>query len=376
MARAEPALELRDRVTTSVDVELEHVTKRFGAVTAVNAVSLEVAQGEVLALLGPSGCGKTTTLRMIAGFEDPDAGLVRIKGQVVNDLPTYRRNLGMVFQQYALFPHMSVFDNVAFGLRMRGTSRTETRRRVGEAMTLVRLQGLEGRFPSELSGGQQQRVALARAVVTTPAVLLLDEPLGALDKKLREQMQIEIRALQRALGITTIFVTHDQEEALTLADRIAVMENGVIVQIGTPTEIYERPRSRFVSDFIGVSNFLAGRVVERRGETVSVEVGAFRLQATGGDGLAPGDRVEVAVRPEKIHLSADPPAHPNAVRGQIENVVYLGAVTFYYLRLEGELRLIVMEQNQTPRPPGAGHAVGSTVYAGWATDSALPLRQG
>ena len=360
----------------SVDVQLEHVTKRFGAVTAVNAVSLEVAQGEVLALLGPSGCGKTTTLRMIAGFEDPDAGLVRIKGQVVNDLPTYRRNLGMVFQQYALFPHMSVFDNVAFGLRMRGTSRTETRRRVGEAMTLVRLQGLEGRFPSELSGGQQQRVALARAVVTTPAVLLLDEPLGALDKKLREQMQIEIRALQRALGITTIFVTHDQEEALTLADRIAVMENGEIVQIGTPTEIYERPRSRFVSDFIGVSNFLAGRVVERRGETVSVEVGAFRLQATGGDGLAPGDRVEVAVRPEKIHLSADPPAHPNAVRGQIENVVYLGAVTFYYLRLEGELRLIVMEQNQTPRPPGAGHAVGSTVYAGWATDSALPLRQG
>ena len=243
-------------------------------------------------------------------------------------------------------------------------------------MALVRLQGLEGRFPSELSGGQQQRVALARAVVTTPAVLLLDEPLGALDKKLREQMQIEIRALQRAVGITTIFVTHDQEEALTLADRIAVMENGEIIQIGTPTEIYERPRSRFVSDFIGVSNFLAGRVVEHRGETVSVEVGAFRLQATGGDGLAPGDRVEVAVRPEKILLSADPPAHPNAVRGQIENVVYLGAVTFYHLRLEGDLRLVVMEQNQTPRPPGAGHAVGSTVYAGWATDSALPMRQG
>jgi spermidine/putrescine transport system ATP-binding protein len=359
-----------------VDVQLDRVTKRFGAVTAVNQVSLEVAQGEVLALLGPSGCGKTTTLRMIAGFEDPDAGLVRIKGAVVNEVPTYRRNLGMVFQQYALFPHMSVFHNVAFGLRMRGSSRAEARRRVGEAMALVRLQGLEERFPSQLSGGQQQRVALARAIVTRPAVLLLDEPLGALDKKLREQMQIEIRALQRALGITTIFVTHDQEEALTLADRIAVMEGGEIVQIGTPTEIYERPRSRFVSDFIGVSNFLTGRVVERSGASLTIEVGGVRLQASGGDGLAPGDRVEIAVRPEKIRLSPHPPTRPNVMQGQIENVVYLGAVTFYYLRLAGEERLVVMEQNQTPRAPGAGHAVGSVVYAGWDADSTLALRQG
>jgi spermidine/putrescine ABC transporter ATP-binding subunit len=362
-------------VTASADVQLERVTKRFGAVTAVHQVSLEVAPGEVLALLGPSGCGKTTTLRMIAGFEDPDAGTVRIKGAVVNDVPTYRRNLGMVFQQYALFPHMSVFDNVAFGLRMRGTSRGDTRRRVGEAMALVRLQGLEDRFPSQLSGGQQQRVALARAVVTTPAVLLLDEPLGALDKKLREQMQIEIRALQRALGITTIFVTHDQEEALTLADRIAVMEGGEIVQIGTPTEIYERPRTRFVSDFIGVSNFLAGRVVRRTGAAVAVEVGAFHLLAAGGDGLAPGDAVEVAVRPEKIRLSAVAPAQANAVQGRIENVVYLGAVTFYYLRLPDDQRLVVMEQNQTPRGPGAGHPVGSTVFAGWDPEGTLPLRR-
>jgi spermidine/putrescine ABC transporter ATP-binding subunit len=360
----------------SVDVQLERVTKRFGAVTAVNAVSLEVAQGEVLALLGPSGCGKTTTLRMIAGFEDPDTGVVRIKGAVVNDVPTYRRNLGMVFQQYALFPHMSVVDNVAFGLRMRGTSRTDARRLVGEALALVRLQGLEERFPSELSGGQQQRVALARAIVTRPAVLLLDEPLGALDKKLREQMQIELRALQRAVGITTIFVTHDQEEALTLADRIAVMEGGEIVQIGTPSAIYERPRSRFVSDFIGISNFLSGHVVERQGAALAVQVGDVRLQATGGDGLAPGDRVEVAVRPEKIRLSLDPPAQPNVVRGQIDNVVYLGAVTFYYLRLPGDQRLVVMEQNQTPRAPGAGHAVGATVYAGWEADSTLPLPLG
>jgi spermidine/putrescine transport system ATP-binding protein len=363
-------------VSAPVDVQLERVTKRFGAVTAVNAVSLEVAQGEVLALLGPSGCGKTTTLRMIAGFEDPDAGVLRIKGAVVNDVPTYRRNLGMVFQHYALFPHMSVYDNVAFGLRMRGTSRAETRRLVSEAMALVRLQGLEERHPSQLSGGQQQRVALARAIVTKPAVLLLDEPLGALDKKLREQMQIEIRTLQRELAITTLFVTHDQEEALTLADRIAVMEGGEIVQIGTPTEIYERPRSRFVSDFIGISNFLAGRVVDRGDAMVTVEVGALRVHAVGGDGLAQGDRVEVAVRPEKIRLSVEPLALPNCAQGRIENVVYLGAVTFYYLRLPGDARLIVMEQNQTPQPPGAGHAVGSTVYAGWEADSSLPLRQG
>jgi ABC-type Fe3+/spermidine/putrescine transport system ATPase subunit len=282
----------------------------------------------------------------------------------------------MVFQQYALFPHMTVFDNVAFGLHMRRASRGETRRRVGEAMALVRLEGLEARFPSELSGGQQQRVALARAIVTTPAVLLLDEPLGALDKKLREQMQIEIRALQRALGITTLFVTHDQEEALTLADRIAVMEGGRVVQVGTPTAIYEQPRSRFVSDFIGVSNFLAGRVVDRQGAAVVVDTGAFRVHACGGGGLAPGDCVEVVLRPEKIRLSPEPPAEPNAVRGQIENLVYLGAVTFYYLRLAGDQRLVVMEQNQAPRPPGAGHAVGATIYASWAADSALALPAG
>jgi spermidine/putrescine ABC transporter ATP-binding subunit len=361
-------------VAEAVDVHLDRVTKRFGAVTAVNDVSLEVRQGEVLALLGPSGCGKTTTLRMIAGFEDPDAGLVRIKGTVVNDVPTYRRNLGMVFQQYALFPHMSVFDNVAFGLRMRRVARAEVRRLVGEAMALVRLGGLESRFPSELSGGQQQRVALARAVVTRPAVLLLDEPLGALDKKLREQMQIEIRALQRELAITTVFVTHDQEEALTLADRIAVMELGEIVQIGTPTEIYERPRSRFVSDFIGVTNFVTGRVVERDGEGLTVAAGDLRLRVAGVDGPAPGERVELAIRPEKIHLAARPSAHANCVAARIENVVYLGAVTYYYVRTGGDVRLVVMEQNQTPRSPGAAYTIGQAVFAGWDAASALPLR--
>ena len=362
-----------------IDVQLERVTKRFDAVTAVNGVSLEVRQGEVLALLGPSGCGKTTTLRIIAGFEDPDVGLVMIRGAVVNDVPTYRRNLGMVFQHYALFPHMTVFENVAFGLKMRGVARRAIPGRVAGAMALVRLEGLEDRHPSQLSGGQQQRVALARAVVTKPAVLLLDEPLGALDKKLREQMQVEIRALQREVGITTVFVTHDQEEALTLADRIAVMEGGEIVQIGTPTEIYERPRSRFVSDFIGISNFLTGRLVAREGAAITVELpGALRVRAAATDGpadrLALGDTVELAVRPEKIQLAAAAGTAANCVSGRVENVVYLGAVTYYYLRLPGDTRLVVMEQNQAPRPDTPPYPVGATVYAAWDLESTLPLR--
>jgi len=357
-------------VSESPDVELEGVTKRFGDVTAVRDVSLEVRRGEFLALLGPSGCGKTTTLRMIAGFEDPDTGTVRIKGAVVNDVPPYRRNLGMVFQHYALFPHMSVFDNVAFGLRMRGTPGAEVRRLVDEAMELVRLAGLGARFPSELSGGQQQRVALARAIVTKPAVLLLDEPLGALDKKLREQMQVELRALQRAVSITTVFVTHDQEEALTLADRIAVMEHGVIVQSGTPTEIYERPRSRFISDFIGVSNFLPGRVVAVAAAGATIELpGGVRVQAEAADRLTPGDPVEVAGRPAQIRLGDVPPADANHLAGRVENVVYLGAVTYYYLRVAGDARLVVMEQNAT----GAVRAIGQTVHAAWDPASTLVL---
>jgi spermidine/putrescine transport system ATP-binding protein len=357
----------------NVDVRLAAVTKRFGSVTAVNAISLDVQQSEVVALLGPSGCGKTTTLRVIAGFEEPDAGTVEIRGRVVNQVPTYRRNLGMVFQQYALFPHMSVFDNVAFGLRMRRVPRSEVRRLVEEAMALVRLTGLSERFPSQLSGGQQQRVALARAIVTKPAVLLLDEPLGALDKKLREQMQVEIRALQRQVGITTVFVTHDQEEALTLADRIAVMEHGEIVQIGTPTEIYERPRSRFVSDFIGVSNILEGKAVSRDAGALVVELSSgTRVSATPVEGAGAGDRIEIAVRPEKIRLSATAGGSANCLPGTIENVVYLGAVTYYYVQT-ADARLVVMEQNRAPRPPSAPSPIGQPVRACWDVASTLVL---
>ncbi len=358
----------------SADVELTAVTKRFGAVTAVSAVSLQVRPGEILAVLGPSGCGKTTALRLVAGFETPDEGSVAIRGRVVNAVPPYRRNLGMVFQQYALFPHMSVFENVAFGLRMRGAPRSEIPRRVREAMALVQLQGLEARFPAQLSGGQQQRVALARALVTRPAVLLLDEPLGALDRKLRAQMQVEIRALQRAVGITTIFVTHDQEEALTLADRIAVMEHGRIVQIGAPAEIYERPRTRFVSDFIGVSNFLPGTVVGGGERELTVELpGGVRVRALPADGLGVGDRVELAVRPEKIRLAEAPEPGANCVPGQVENVVYLGALTYYYLRLPGGTRLVALEPNRAPGAGGPPAAVGRPVYACWDALSTLPL---
>jgi len=357
----------------TVDVRLAAVTKRFGAVTAVDAVSLDVPQGEVLALLGPSGCGKTTTLRIVAGFEAPDDGTVEIRGRVVNDVPTYRRNLGMVFQQYALFPHMSVFDNVAFGLRMRGVPRGDVPRLVEEAMALVRLTGLSERFPSQLSGGQQQRVALARAIVTKPAVLLLDEPLGALDKKLREQMQVEIRALQRQVGITTIFVTHDQEEALTLADRIAVMEHGRVIQVGTPTEIYERPRSRFVSDFIGVSNILEGKVVSGDAAALVIELpSGSRVSATPVAGPATGDRIEVAVRPEKIRLSDTADGSVNVLAGTLANVVYLGAVTYSYIQT-ADTRLVVMEQNRAPRPASAPSPIGRTVHACWDVASTLVL---
>jgi spermidine/putrescine ABC transporter ATP-binding subunit len=357
----------------SIDVRLAAVTKRFGSVTAVRAVSLDVSQGEVLALLGPSGCGKTTTLRIVAGFETPDAGTVEIRGRVVNAVPTYRRNLGMVFQQYALFPHMSVFDNVAFGLRMRRVPRHETPRLIEEAMALVRLRGLGERFPSQLSGGQQQRVALARAIVTKPAVLLLDEPLGALDRKLRAEMQVEIRALQRQVGITTIFVTHDQEEALTIADRIAVMEHGEIVQIGVPREIYERPRSRFVSDFIGISNVLEGKVVARTAGALVVELASgARVSALPVEGPGVGDRVEIAIRPEKLEIADGAGRAANCLAGTVENVVYLGAVTYYHVHT-ADARLVVMEQNRAPRPEETPSPVGRAVHVCWDAESTLVL---
>jgi ABC-type Fe3+/spermidine/putrescine transport system ATPase subunit len=291
-------------------LRLAGITKRYGAVTAVDGVDLEVRDGEFLTLLGPSGCGKTTTLGLIAGFFPPTAGEIWLKGRPVAGLPPFKRDIGVVFQDYALFPHMSAGENVGFGLRMRGVDRVELERRVAEALDLVQLRGLADRRPLELSGGQRQRVALARALVIRPAVLLLDEPLSNLDLKLREEMRVEIAGLQRRLGITTVFVTHDQGEALVMSDRIAVMQAGRIVQLGRPAEIYERPASRFVAEFIGRMNFFT-------------------------DGGA-----AVAIRPERARLSKEKPAGGFARPGTVRNVLYLGATLEYHLDLQGEKALV------------------------------------
>ena len=289
-------------------VRFEKVSRRFGAVRAVDDVSLSVASGEFFAMLGPSGSGKTTCLRLVAGFEQPDSGHIEIFGDTAEGVPPYRRNVNTVFQDYALFPHMSVGENVAYGLMIRGVAGAERRARAREALGLVKLSGMEDRRPSQLSGGQRQRVALARALVNQPKVLLLDEPLGALDLKLREQMQVELKALQRSVGITFIFVTHDQGEALAMADRVAIFNEGRIVQVGTPQEIYERPRSRFVADFVGSSNVLPPEAAARLG----------------------GGRRWTSLRPEKIGMlasGASAPAGHSAIEGRIATLHYQGAVT-------------------------------------------------
>jgi spermidine/putrescine ABC transporter ATP-binding subunit len=290
-------------------VRIDNLSKRFGEVAAVDGVSLEIASGEFFSLLGPSGCGKTTLLRIIAGLEMPSAGRVHVAGTDVTDLPSHRRPVNMVFQHYALFPHLSVEQNVAFGLRYRGIRGSEAHQRVTEALGLVRLEGYGGRKPDQLSGGQRQRVALARALVLRPTVLLLDEPLGALDQKLRREMQLELKRLQRSLGITFIFVTHDQEEALTMSDRIAVMNHGKVEQLDAPECVFERPRTRFVADFLGAANFLQARVVEVTPGGVAVvasERAAYRTEVTAPVPLALGEVIRFIVRPEKFLLRSAP----------------------------------------------------------------------
>ncbi len=328
------------------DVVLRRATKTFGAVVAVNDLTLEIPRGIFLSLLGPSGCGKTTTLRLVAGFEQPSQGDIFIRGQRVNLVPAYRRDFSMVFQNFALFPHMTVADNVAFGLRMRRCPRDERDVRVREALALVHLAGMEDRYPRQLSGGQQQRVALARAIVVRPAVLLLDEPLGSLDKKLREEMQVELRQLQRAIGITAVFVTHDQEEALTLSDRVAIMNAGKIEQMGTPRELYERPATDFVANFLGVSNAFDGRVAAREGEDALVTIGPIQVRLPWESGLEVGGPIRVAVRPEKIRLG--PREEKAGMPARVRHVVYLGATTHFHLEgPEGQL-VIVHVQNVSP----------------------------
>jgi spermidine/putrescine transport system ATP-binding protein len=350
---------------TEPDIRLESVVKRFDDVVAVDRITLEIPSGSFFALLGPSGCGKTTTLRMIGGFEEPDEGSIFLGDRDVVGLPPYRRDVNTVFQSYALFPHLSIFENVAFGLRRRGVEKAQVRGRVAEMLRLVGLEGLGPRRPRQLSGGQQQRVALARALVNRPQVLLLDEPLGALDLKLRKQMQLELKAIQNDLGLTFVHVTHDQEEAMTMADAIAVMNRGRIEQLGPPSELYERPATAFVAGFLGVSNLLLGTVTAPN-----------RVRLDTGDELAadPGDRtgrIAVGIRPEKLRLG---PASngDNSLSGTVKETAYVGVATQYVVET-GAGTLIVYVQNDGAAPslqPGGAVTLSWSPHATFVVDPA------
>jgi spermidine/putrescine transport system ATP-binding protein len=353
------------------EIRLANVTKQFREVTAVDDVSLTVDTGEFLTLLGPSGCGKTTTLRMIGGFDLPTSGRIELRGRDVTADPPDRRPVNMVFQSYALFPHLDVAGNIAFGLKRRGVASDEIKRRTGAILDKVHLAGYERRRTHELSGGQQQRVALARALVNEPHVLLLDEPLGALDLKLRKQLQLELKRIQMDVGITFVYVTHDQEEALTMSDRIAVMHRGRIEQVGVPEELYDRPASSFVADFIGTTNLLAGTV-----EAVDADAAVIRLEsgdrcAIAADGRAAGQSIQVSVRPEAITIAARNGANgtdAGHMDAEVEQVAYLGAAVQYHVRTAGGLGLSVLAGKT-----GSRFASGDSVVLAWAPNDALVL---
>jgi spermidine/putrescine transport system ATP-binding protein len=344
------------------DVRLERVVKRFDGVVAVDGITLEIPAGSFFALLGPSGCGKTTTLRMIGGFEEPDEGVIEIGGQDVVGVPPHRRDVNTVFQSYALFPHLSIFDNVAFGLRRRGVEGKQVRGRVEEMLRLVGLEGVGGRRPRQLSGGQQQRVALARALVNRPQVLLLDEPLGALDLKLRKQMQLELKLIQHDLGLTFVHVTHDQEEAMTMADAIAVMKDGRIEQLGAPADLYERPATAFVAGFLGVSNLLPGTATGP--DRVRIDTGDELSVPLGGR----AGRVQVGVRPEKLRLG--PPLEgENTLSGSVKETAYVGVATQYVVSTAaGEV--VVYAQNSDG---SRALAPGDAALLSWSPDSTFVL---
>jgi spermidine/putrescine transport system ATP-binding protein len=327
-------------------VKLESLTKEFAEVTAVDEISLEIEGGEFFSLLGPSGCGKTTTLRMVAGFEAPTSGSIMLDGVDVASLAPNRRNVNTVFQSYALFPFLTVAENVAFGMKYRSVPKSEIGTRVGEALELVQLTGYEKRRPNQLSGGQQQRVALARALVLRPAVLLLDEPLGALDAKLRRMLQVELNALQKQVGITFLYVTHDQEEALTMSDRLAVMNHGKIAQLGTPEQVYGEPADAYVADFLGVSNLMDATVEAASSGTgpCRLRVGDFLLDAEGGELRATG-KVKLAIRPERIHLHPHESDGPNRMPGMVERLVFVGSTTQVFLRLANGAALQALMRN-------------------------------
>ena len=351
-------------------VRFDRVSKRFGPVIALHDVSLSIRRGEFMTLLGPSGCGKTTVLNLIAGFFSPDGGDIRIGGERVNDVPTYKREAGMMFQNYALFPHMTVAANIAYGLKARHMPGPEISRRVRDALSLVRLSGYEDRKPRELSGGQQQRVALARALVINPKVLLLDEPFSALDRNLRASMQVELREIQHKLGVTTVFVTHDQSEALSLSDRLAVMSEGRICQVGTPEEIYRRPRERFVASFVGDANVLRGRLDRIDGAQAIVAVGALRITVPSGPlaGVAPAALIDLFCRPEQLALID--PSEPCASNGTIAAQVYQGGHVDVYVDCADSSRGRVLARLSGPQAT-ARWPVGARVGIAVSADEAV-----
>jgi spermidine/putrescine transport system ATP-binding protein len=367
------------------DVRLDHVTKRFHDVIAVDDLSLDIERGEFFSMLGPSGCGKTTTLRMIAGFEEASSGTIYLGDADVTNRPPFRRDVNTVFQNYALFPHLDVFENVAFGLRRRKVSGADIKRRVGEMLELVELPGYERRKPSMLSGGQQQRVALARALINHPRVLLLDEPLGALDLKLRKQMQLELKRIQTEVGITFVYVTHDQDEAMTMSDRIAVMRGGHIEQLGGATDLYEHPATEFVAGFLGVSNLIDARLASRSGDEATFELDGGSAVIGPTTSLAIGARVRLGIRPEKLHLVplelADLPgtlsAHSghNRVEGTILDASYVGVSTMYVVRTDFGKELIVYAQNLEVSGVQGQFEPGQRVRIGWKPQHTFVIEQ-
>lgn len=344
-------------------LELKNLKKLYGDIVAVGDVSMEIMDGEFLTLLGPSGSGKTTILLMIAGFENPTNGEILFQGKPINPVPVEKRNIGMVFQNYALFPHMTIFGNLAFPLKMRKVGKQEKERRVKQVLDLVQLPGYENRSPKQLSGGQQQRIALARALIFDPPVLLMDEPLGALDKKLREHMQLEIKHIQSQLKRTVIYVTHDQEEAMVMSDRIAVMNEGEVMQVGTPGELYEKPVNKFVAGFIGESNFIEGKSVDIKGGVVTIQMDDESRHQLRWDGdVAIGDEVCFSIRPEKMFILNEEKRPENALNGIIEEIIYIGETTRYKIIIGKEKIINVREMNIGDRSP---YKKGEKVKLSW-----------